>query len=102
MAGTYITDLHHFLDPDGNVVASMPSEARQIASFLVLIVDGVTQMGLHEFDEVGIRCRSKKCQGSILARIDSLSEEIEWHCPVCGHCGVIRNWQKTNWDLRGA
>jgi hypothetical protein len=101
MAGTYITDLHHFLDSTGKVATEMPAQGRQLASFLVLIVDGVTQRGLHVFDEVGIRCRSKKCRGSVLARIDSTSEEILWECPVCGHHGVIRNWQGTNWDLRG-
>jgi hypothetical protein len=100
MAGIFVTDLRHCLDSDGKVVAGLPSVAKQFASFLVLIVDGVMQKGLEEFGEVGIRCRTKKCRGSVLARIDSTSEEILWKCPVCGQRGVIRNWQGTSWDQR--
>ena len=41
MPGTYVTDLRHYLDDDGEL-ADMPAEAKQLASFLVLIVDAVT------------------------------------------------------------
>ena len=100
MPGTYVTDLRHYLDSTGKIADGMPSEARQLASFLVLIIDAVTQNPGPNFQEIALRCRSVGCTGKILARIDSPSDEIQWHCPVCSHEGVIRNWQKSQWDQR--
>jgi hypothetical protein len=101
MPGTYVTDLRHYLDDDGEL-ADMPAEAKQMASFLVLIVDAVTPEAPPIFVETELRCRTTKCTGEILARLDPATEEIQWHCTLCDHHGVIRNWQGTKWDRRGA
>ena len=97
MAGTYVTDLRHFLDDHGEL-AEMPAEAKQLASFLVLIVDAITQNATANFVETELRCRTTKCTGEILARLDLANEEILWQCPLCGHHGVIRHWKGTKWD----
>jgi hypothetical protein len=39
---TYITDSTHFLN-DAGEMAEMPAPARKLASFLVLLIDAVTQ-----------------------------------------------------------
>ena len=88
MSGTYVTDITHYLDEEGEL---LPSPARKLASFLVLIIDAVTQ---GDFD-TRIRCRADGCTGSIRA---SMNDEIAWVCPDCGHNGVIRNWQGTKWN----
>lgn len=97
MSNTYITDIKHYLDEKGEM-AEMPAPARKLASFLVLLIDQTASVGSVDFNDTGIRCRAKKCDGFILSRITEDGEEIVWHCPVCGHNGVIRNWQKTKWD----
>ena len=62
MEGTYVTDLRHFLDSAGEI-AEMPTEARQMASFLALIVDAVTQQPAENFEQTGLRCRIENCAG---------------------------------------
>lgn len=100
MTGTYVTDIPHFLDDEGELVTTMPRPARQLASFLVLVIDAVTQaVPAHDHD-TRIRCRKDACTGSIRASLRSTREEIVWHCPDCGHNGVIRNWRGTKWDQR--
>ena len=99
MVGTYITDLQHFLDDTGEL-AEMPTEARQLASFLVLIVDAITPEAPAFFVETQLRCRTKQCSGEILARLDPAKEEIQWHCTHRDHHGIIRNWRGTKWDRR--
>ena len=99
MTGTYVTDLHHYLDSAGEI-AEMPPEARQLVSFLVLIVDAVTQQAPQHFEDIRLRCRKEACTGSVLARLDSENDEIYWQCSTCGHNGVIRNWQNTRWNQR--
>ena len=98
MSGAYVTDITHFLDDAGELVAEMPSPARKLASFLVLLIDAVTQtIPAHDYD-TRIRCRTKGCTGSIRASLTSPEDEISWYCPDCRHNGVIRNWQGTKWS----
>jgi len=98
--GTYITDITHFLDTTGEMPADLPQPAASLASFLVLIIDATTETGSSDFDEIGLRCRSEECTGSILSRLESETDDIIWHCPICGHNGIIRNWQTTKWSQR--
>lgn len=99
MCETYVTDITHYLNEKGELT-NMPTPAKQLASFLVLIIDSTTSVGSTNYDEAGIRCRAEGCSGSILSRLAEDGEEIHWHCPICGHNGVIRNWQNTKWDQR--
>lgn len=46
MRGTYVTDIKHYLDPDGEIVSTMPAPAKKLASFLVLLIDAVTEQYL--------------------------------------------------------
>ena len=97
MSGTYVTDITHYLDEAGEL-AEMPGPARKLASFLVLLVDEATQAMPADDHDTGIRCRKKACTGSIRISLGSMQDEISWQCPVCGHHGVIRNWQDTKWN----
>lgn len=99
MSGTYVTDITHYLDETGEL-ADMPSPAKKLASFLVLVIDSVTAAGSADYHHTQIKCRKKGCSGFILALLNEDAGEIVWHCPVCGHNGVIRNWQNTKWDQR--
>lgn len=100
MSQTYITDLTHYLDDTGEVPQGIPTEARQLASFLGLIVDAVTsrfpetESGI----ETGIRCRGSGCQAMIIAALDRYEDPVHWHCIECGDNGTISNWQTTKWD----
>ena len=99
MNGTYVTDITHYLDEAGEL-AEMPSPARKLASFLVLLIDAATEAFPADEHDTRIRCRTDACTGSIRASLSSMEGEISWHCPECGHNGVIRNWQSTKWNLR--
>jgi len=100
MPRCYVTDLTHFLDDQGDIVQDMPTEARQLASFLTLIVDAVTAgfPGEDGTMDTRIRCRSKGCRGSILGTLHEAASPIHWQCPVCHQEGVISHWQKSRWD----
>ena len=100
MTDTYVTNITHFLDGQGNLVKKMPGPAKKLACFLVLIIDAVTLDYSDVFIDTKIPCRKKGCLGEILARCDPEAEDILWHCTNCSHNGVIRNWQHTNWDQR--
>ena len=95
---TFFADLRHYLDEQDEIVSDMPVEARQLASFLALIVDEASANG-SVAQELTLRCRESDCPGTILAIANS-SSEIRWQCPACGEDGVIRNWQGTKWDHR--
>ena len=97
MSGTYVTDITHYLDKDGEL-AKMPGEARKLASFLVLLIEATTQAIPARNYDTCIRCRTDTCEGSIRTSVTSKGDGIWWHCPRCGHNGVIRNWQGTKWD----
>lgn len=96
--GTYVTDITHYLDDQGEVSADMPREARQLASFIVLVIDGTSRNLPIVNQDINIRCRKADCTGSIHASLAPTDDEIGWFCPACGHNGVIRNWQGTKWN----
>jgi len=104
MNQTYVTDLTHYLDDVGEVVQRIPTEARQLASFLALIVDAVTSRfpQTHSGIETGIRCRGSGCKGMIIAALAHYEEPVHWHCLECGDNGTISNWQGTKWDNVGS
>ncbi|MBF0217784.1 MAG: hypothetical protein HQL30_12425 [Candidatus Omnitrophica bacterium] len=97
MEGTYITDIKHFLDENGEI-ADMSPEGKNLAGFLVLLIDIISKEYPMEYIETGVRCRMKGCDSIILGRAEEDSDEIIWHCPKCGHNGIIRNWYDTKWD----
>ncbi|MDR3636964.1 MAG: hypothetical protein P4L84_24380 [Isosphaeraceae bacterium] len=94
---TYVTDITHYLDETGEV-APMPGPARKLASFLTLLIEAATGAPSPAGNDSGIRCRTKACRGSIRTSLPSSRNEISWHCPICGHNGVIRNWNNTKWN----
>ena len=98
MGEAYVTNITHFLDEAGELRADMPGPARKLASFLVLLIDAVSQRVPARDAATGIRCRTTQCTGSIRASLMSPDDEVAWRCPVCGHNGTIRNWQGTKWD----
>jgi hypothetical protein len=99
-SGTYVADITHYLDETGELAAQLPGPARKLASFLTLLIDAATgarapSAGEHDSR---IRCRAKACRGTIRTSLSPAQDEISWHCPVCGHNGVISNWQNTKWN----
>jgi hypothetical protein len=90
-------DITHYLDDVGEL-GEMPGPARKLASFLVLLIDATTQAFPVDDHDTHIRCRENACTGSIRTSLLTVIEEISWHCPECGHHGVIRKWQDTKWD----
>jgi hypothetical protein len=95
--GTYITDITHYLAENGEV-APMPGPARKLASFLTLLIEAATNVGSAHYHDSGIRCRAEACRGTILTRMPPSRDLICWHCPACGHNGLIRNWHNTKWN----
>ncbi|TSA28389.1 MAG: hypothetical protein D4R67_03810 [Bacteroidetes bacterium] len=96
----FITTLTHFLNEEGNIPQEMPKEARELASFTALIVDEATKDYPRPKTSTGIRCRKKKCTGTIDITIDTGNEVIEWQCTTCNEGGRISGWQGSKWDNR--
>ena len=96
----YVTDLTHFLDESGEIPKTIPKEARELASFLALVVDGMTsQCSFPDAGvDVGVRCRKRGCPGVILAAVGSPDGPIDWGCTDCDQEGLVSNWQGSKWD----
>ena len=97
--GAYVTDITHYLDETGELL-TLPGPARKLASFLTLVIEAATGIASTDEHDSGIRCRAKGCRGTIRTGLPPTRGEILWICSVCGHHGVIRNWQNTKWNER--
>ncbi len=95
----YSSNMIHFLDDDGNITKAMPEEARELSSFLALIIDSYT----HKYtdDPQPVRCFKKNCKGIINLSRSLLTDEIIWNCPACYVDGTISNWRGTPWENKG-
>lgn len=94
----YISDLTHFLDEAGNIPKEMPTEAREMAGFLVMVVDITTERQNTKLAPSTLTCTKEGCNGIINTALTPNFKEIHWHCPECNTEGIIRNWQGTKWN----
>ena len=95
----YITKMTHFLDEDGNIPEQMPKEARELASFMALVIDATTGYESESGFETGVRCFEKRFDGMIQSEIlFDEDDEIHWMCSKCDNEGIISEWQGTRWD----
>jgi len=95
----YITNFKHFLDEDGNIPKTMHKEARELASFLALVIDESTDYDSESGFETFINCFKGGCDGMIQSEIlFDKNNEIHWLCPKCGNEGIISEWEECRWD----
>ena len=90
----------HFLDENGNIPKQMPKEARELASFLALVIDTTTKILPTKLTPTNLRCFEKGCQGTTRIELLSSTNEIHWMCSRCDNEGKISHWQGTKWDNR--
>ncbi len=83
----YISNMQHFLDQSGNIPKQMPKEARELASFMALIIDTTTKNNPKTLTFTEIRCFEKGCQGMIRSEILRKTDEIHWKCQECPNEG---------------
>lgn len=104
MSDTWITDLTHFLDDDGELI-SEPPQAKRLAQHLAAIVLMVSYPSKEIPPEYRVTCRrrpkAQACLEEIAGFVDPDTEKIVWLCPRCGDRGFISNWRGTAWDLSG-
>ncbi len=94
----YITQMTHFLDETGNIPKQMPKEARELGSFMALVVDATTKEKSAGRINTGIRCFQEKCDGIISSELHNSIYDIHWKCSKCNSEGTIGSWQGTKWD----
>ncbi len=96
----YISNMTHFLDETGNIPTQMSKEARELASFMALVVDESTKEYDSSVISTSIRCFRKKCLGTINSEFLIENDDIHWACTKCKNEGIISYWQSTRWDNR--
>ena len=101
MPDTWITDMRHYLGPDGRL-GEMPTPALNLALFLGSIIAWVTSRSSGRISRTNVPCRRspgrRRCRGEIHAGLDMEPATIVWQCSECGDCGYIRGWKGTSWD----
>ena len=58
MADTWITDIRHYLDKDGEL-APMPAQARNLARYFGSIIEAMTRPPLEPGRITGVSCRGR-------------------------------------------
>ena len=77
----------------------MPSEAKELASFLTHIIEASTDFDSESGYSTEITCINKGCKGIIQSRLlIEKDHEIYWQCPECKEEGIITEWEGSRWD----
>ena len=102
MAGTWITDITHFLDENGEMIKE-PPQARKLGEYLVAIIVMASYPVPEYPPEYKVLCRRrpkrKPCLTEIAGWLDPETDDVVWICPVCQDKGIISNWRGTIWDM---
>ncbi|MBI2355268.1 MAG: hypothetical protein HYV06_09605 [Deltaproteobacteria bacterium] len=105
MADTWITDITHFLDNEGEII-SEPAQARKLGEYFTAIIVMSSYPEPEYPIEYRVNCRRrpnrKPCQEEIVGFVDHETDDIVWMCPKCNDRGLISNWQGTIWDMSDA
>jgi hypothetical protein len=100
MPDTWVTDMRHYLDSEGQV-GTLPISAHRLRDQLGGIVRAATSNPLKAQLTTNVQCRRRprhrRCDGEIRARFDE-NINILWECSSCGDRGLIHGWQNTVWD----
>jgi hypothetical protein len=96
----YMSQMPHFLDDKGNIPTEMPKQARELASFMALVVDTTTKTLPAKLTSTDILCFNKGCHGWIKSEVLKPNNEIHWVCSKCQNEVRFTEWQKTKWDNR--
>jgi hypothetical protein len=94
----YISNFTHFLDENGNIPGEMPEEARELASFLALVIDEATAHLPEESWLTDLPCFNRECDLNTITAFVENGNKIHWFCPECDTEGIISDWQGTRWD----
>ena len=101
MTETWITDLTHFLTPQG-MIAPAAGPARRFAEQLTRLVAAATAPPGVEAKPSPVPCWRRpgrqRCTGLIATAVDPAAGDVVWECPVCGQQGRIHHWQGSLWD----
>ena len=104
MSDTWITDINHYLDDDGELNQDLPNQALSIALHICSIVEWVTVLPYGGLYLTNVACRRspgrRRCTGTIHAHYSQEDDAIIWYCPICRDKGAIYGWQGTLWDRR--
>ncbi|UFS71162.1 hypothetical protein LPW11_02970 [Geomonas sp. RF6] len=102
MSQTWLTDMTHFIDEDGELI-SEPYHAKRLGEYIASIVLMVSYPTAEIPPEYRVVCRRRpkqqSCGEEIAGFVDPDTEKIVWVCPRCGDRGFISNWRGTVWDL---
>jgi hypothetical protein len=102
MADTWIIDLTHYLDEDGDII-SEPSPAKALAKYFTAIVFMASFPDPEYPPEYKVMCRRrpnrKPCLTELISFVDPETDDIMWMCPRCNDRGLISNWKGSMWDL---
>ena len=100
MADTFVIDMRHYLDEDGDL-GDLPSRVMKLALYFGSIVAWVTSHA-EEVQPTNVICRRKprrrQCTGEIFASFVDNPFGVAWSCPFCGDNGFIYGWEETIWD----
>lgn len=96
----YVTDIRHYLNEEGEIPDVLPQEARELASFVLLVIDAVTTSypDPRWSIETKITCLTKGCTGEVIGALDTVQDPIHWYCLDCGELGIISGWRESRWN----
>ena len=102
MADTWVTDITHFLDDNGEMIVE-PVQARKLAEYFAAIVMLASHPDVDNPQGYEVKCRRnpnrKPCKEMIACWIEPENDNIFWICPKCQDRGTISNWRGTMWDM---
>jgi hypothetical protein len=102
MADTWMTDITHFLDEDGEMITE-PPQARKLVEYFAAIIMMASFSDPDYPPEFKVPCRRKPnrkpCLEEVAGWVEPDTEDIYWICPKCNDNGRISNWRGTIWDM---
>ncbi len=97
----WVINIQHWLDhtKTGPAVPRLKNKVKKLAEIITYATSQISQLPTDSPPKCWRRPKRKPCKGDLDIFLDPLSDEIYWHCRVCGDEGIITGWQGLIWDM---
>ena len=98
---TWITDLTHFLTPNGSIAPAAGPARRWAERWTRLVAVATAPLEMASMPSpvpCWPRPGRQRCPGILETDLDPATGDVVWGCPVCDQRGRIHHWQGSLWD----
>jgi len=97
----WVINIQHWLDETKTVAAvpQLKSKVKKLTEIITYATSVASGISTNEVPKCRQRPKRKPCKGNLDIFLEKATNQIRWHCNICGDEGVVSGWEGLIWDM---